>query len=89
MASIWFIWRRIESPVSKLLNAPPIQLAKYKLRLLTLLFTNRFYVLVATAVFARKLDWIKSAALSTALPLSASAAVHGIVLAALHRDSKN
>ncbi|KAL6803069.1 hypothetical protein GGI42DRAFT_353235 [Trichoderma sp. SZMC 28013] len=45
-----------------------------------------FYVLVATAVFARKLDWIKSAALSTALPLSASAAVHGIVLAALHRD---
>ncbi|KAJ4855998.1 hypothetical protein T069G_09366 [Trichoderma breve] len=46
-----------------------------------------FYVLVATAVFARKLDWIKSAALSTALPLSASAAVHGIVLAALHRDN--
>ncbi|KAL6699769.1 hypothetical protein J3F84DRAFT_345087 [Trichoderma pleuroticola] len=45
-----------------------------------------FYVLVATAVFARKLDWIKSAALSTALPLSASAALHGIVLAALHRD---
>ncbi|PKK42457.1 hypothetical protein CI102_13232 [Trichoderma harzianum] len=45
-----------------------------------------FYVLVATAVFARKLDWIKSAALSTALPLSASAAVHGIVLAALHHD---
>ncbi|QYT05499.1 hypothetical protein H0G86_012392 [Trichoderma simmonsii] len=46
-----------------------------------------FYSLVATAVFARKLDWIKSAALSTALPLSASAAVHGIVLAALHRDN--
>ncbi|KAH0522545.1 hypothetical protein TsFJ059_006372 [Trichoderma semiorbis] len=46
-----------------------------------------FYVLVATAVFARKLDWIKSAALSTALPLSASAAVHGIVLAALHRHN--
>ncbi|KAF3062557.1 hypothetical protein CFAM422_010588 [Trichoderma lentiforme] len=46
-----------------------------------------FYVLVATAVFARKLDWIKSAALSTALPLSASAAVHGIVLAALHRGN--
>ncbi|KAL7913962.1 hypothetical protein GGI35DRAFT_490333 [Trichoderma velutinum] len=45
-----------------------------------------FYVFVATTVFARKLDWIKSAALSAALPLSASAAVHGIVLAALHRD---
>ncbi|EHK27109.1 uncharacterized protein TRIVIDRAFT_6301, partial [Trichoderma virens Gv29-8] len=46
-----------------------------------------FYVLVVTTVFARKLDWIKSAALSTALPLSTAAAVHGIVLASLHRDT--
>ncbi|KAK4071378.1 uncharacterized protein Triagg1_6039 [Trichoderma aggressivum f. europaeum] len=90
MASIWLIRRRIESPVSKLLIAttstraisPPPSGPKQHLGS----YYQVFYVLVATAVFARKLDWIKSAALSTALPLSASAAVHGIVLAAVHRD---
>jgi hypothetical protein len=39
-------------------------------------------------VLARRAEWIKNACLAAALILPAVAAVHGIVLAALHRDSK-
>ncbi|KAL7793624.1 hypothetical protein V8C37DRAFT_378500 [Trichoderma ceciliae] len=45
-----------------------------------------YYVLVAACVFARRAEWIKNACLAAALLLPAVAAVHGIVLAALHRD---
>ncbi|KAL7896445.1 hypothetical protein HDV63DRAFT_249195 [Trichoderma sp. SZMC 28014] len=45
-----------------------------------------YYVLIAACVFARKAEWIKNACLAAALLFPAVAAVHGIVLAALHRD---
>ncbi|KAL9476458.1 hypothetical protein ACSS6W_006299 [Trichoderma asperelloides] len=45
-----------------------------------------YYVLIAACVFARRAVWIKNACLAAALLLPAVAAVHGIVLAALHRD---
>jgi hypothetical protein len=45
-------------------------------------------VLIAACLFARREIWIKNACLAAALLLPAVAAVHGIVLAALHRDSK-
>lgn len=48
----------------------------------------RYYVLVAACVLARKAEWIKNACLAAALLLPAVAAVHGIVLAALHRDGE-
>ncbi|KAH0495118.1 hypothetical protein TgHK011_008685 [Trichoderma gracile] len=45
-----------------------------------------YYVLIAACLFARREIWIKNACLAAALLLPAVAAVHGIVLAALHRD---
>jgi len=45
---------------------------------------NRYYVLVAVCIFARKAEWLKSAALGAALLFPAVAALHGIVLAAVH-----
>ena len=45
-------------------------------------------MLIAACLFARREIWIKNACLAAALLLPAVAAVHGIVLAALHRDSK-
>lgn len=49
---------------------------------------HRYYVLIAACVFARKAEWIKNACLAAALLFPAVAAVHGIVLAALHRDGE-
>lgn len=43
-----------------------------------------YYVLVAVCIFARKAEWLKSAALGAALLFPAVAALHGIVLAAVH-----
>ncbi|KAM0250871.1 hypothetical protein ACHAQJ_008449 [Trichoderma viride] len=40
----------------------------------------------SSCVFARRAEWIKNACLAAALLLPAVAAVHGIVLAALHRE---
>lgn len=48
----------------------------------------RYYVLIAACVLARRAEWIKNACLAAALLFPAVAAVHGIVLAALHRDGK-
>ncbi|KAJ0162845.1 hypothetical protein CTA2_3933 [Colletotrichum tanaceti] len=45
-----------------------------------------YYALVATCVLARKAEWIRNVGLAAALILPAVAAVHGIVLAALHVD---
>ena len=41
-------------------------------------------MLVAACVLARKLDWLRNACLAAALIFPAVAAVHGILLAALH-----
>lgn len=49
---------------------------------------NRYYVLVAACVFARKEEWLRNACLAAALLFPAVAAIHGIVLAALHRNGK-
>lgn len=49
---------------------------------------SRYYVLILACVLARKAEWIKNACLAAALLLPAVAAVHGIVLAALHRDGE-
>lgn len=45
---------------------------------------DRYYVLVAACVFARKSDWLRNACLAAALLFPAVAALHGIVLAAIH-----
>ncbi|KAK3904062.1 hypothetical protein C8A05DRAFT_42830 [Staphylotrichum tortipilum] len=45
-----------------------------------------YYVFVATCVLARKTVWLRNACLAAALILPAIAAVHGILLASLHRD---
>lgn len=45
---------------------------------------HRYYVLVAACVFARKSDWLRNACLAAALLFPAVAALHGIVLAAVH-----
>ncbi|KAJ5584895.1 uncharacterized protein N7459_004695 [Penicillium hispanicum] len=44
-----------------------------------------YYVLMAACVFARKAEWIRNAGLAAVLLFPAVAALHGIVLAALHR----
>ena len=43
---------------------------------------------MAACIFARKLEWIRSACLAAALLFPAVAALHGIVLATLHRNGK-
>ncbi|CZS88370.1 uncharacterized protein RAG0_00111 [Rhynchosporium agropyri] len=45
-----------------------------------------YYVLIAACVFARKTEWLRNACLAAALLFPAVAAVHGIVLAAVHVD---
>jgi hypothetical protein len=45
-----------------------------------------YYVLVAACVLARKSEWLRNACLAAALILPAIAAIHAIVLAALHVD---
>ncbi|KAJ5397885.1 hypothetical protein N7509_005998 [Penicillium cosmopolitanum] len=45
-----------------------------------------YYVLVAACVFARKAEWIRNAGLAAVLLFPAVAALHGIVLATLHRE---
>jgi hypothetical protein len=47
---------------------------------------RRYYVLVAACVIARKTSWLRDACLAAALLLPAVAALHGIVLAAVHVD---
>ncbi|KAM3083118.1 hypothetical protein ACMFMG_003783 [Clarireedia jacksonii] len=44
----------------------------------------RYYVLIAACVFARKAEWLRNACLAAALLFPAVAAIHGIVLAAVH-----
>lgn len=46
-------------------------------------------MLVAACVFARKAEWIRNAGLAAVLLFPAVAALHGIVLAALHREGKS
>ncbi|KAI0429039.1 hypothetical protein F5Y09DRAFT_270362 [Xylaria sp. FL1042] len=46
-----------------------------------------YYILVATCVLARKTDWLRNACLAAALLLPAVAAIHAVVLAAVHVDS--
>ncbi|KAI1483357.1 hypothetical protein F4774DRAFT_160074 [Daldinia eschscholtzii] len=46
-----------------------------------------YYVLVAACVFARKAEWLRNACLAAALVFPAVAAIHGIVLAAVHVDN--
>lgn len=47
-----------------------------------------YYVLVATCVFARKAEWLRSACLAAALLFPAVAALHGLVLAAVHVNGR-
>ena len=49
---------------------------------------NRYYVLMAACLFARKAEWIRNAGLAAVLLFPAVAAIHGIVLAALHRKGE-
>ncbi|KAJ5204987.1 uncharacterized protein N7498_005866 [Penicillium cinerascens] len=45
-----------------------------------------YYALAAACVFARKEEWIRNPCLAAVLLFPAVAAIHGIVLAALHRN---
>lgn len=47
---------------------------------------NRYYVLIAACVLARKADWLRNACLAAVLLFPAVAALHGITLAVLHVD---
>jgi len=47
-----------------------------------------YYVLVAACVMARKTEWLRNACLAAALLFPAVAAVHAIVLAAMHIDGR-
>lgn len=47
---------------------------------------DSYYVLVATCVLGKNSEWLKAACLAAALLLPAVAALHGIVLAAVHVD---
>lgn len=48
----------------------------------------RYYILVAACVLARKAEWLRNACLAAALLFPAVAALHGIVLAAVHVKGK-
>jgi hypothetical protein len=48
----------------------------------------RYYVLVAACVLARRVDWLRNACVAAALLFPAVAAIHGIVLAAVHRNGE-
>ncbi len=54
-----------------------------------LMVIRRYYVLVATCVFARKEEWLRGACLAAALLFPAVAAIHGIVLAAVHVNGED
>ncbi|KAI1155534.1 hypothetical protein F4825DRAFT_407247 [Nemania diffusa] len=45
-----------------------------------------YYILVATCVIARRTEWLRNACLAAALLLPAVAAIHAIVLAAVHEN---
>ncbi|GAW26362.1 putative transcription fungi [Rosellinia necatrix] len=47
-----------------------------------------YYILVATCVLARRKEWLRDACLAAALLLPAVAAIHAVVLAAVHVDSR-
>lgn len=49
----------------------------------------RYYVLVAACVVGRKSKLLMNACLAAALLFPAVAAIHGIVLAALHVDGRS
>ncbi|TVY82447.1 hypothetical protein LSUE1_G004250 [Lachnellula suecica] len=46
-----------------------------------------YYVLIAACIFARKAEWLRNACLAAALLFPAVAAIHGIVLAAIHPEN--
>ncbi|KAI0436470.1 hypothetical protein F4803DRAFT_572369 [Xylaria telfairii] len=46
-----------------------------------------YYVLVITCVLARRKEWLRNACLAAALLLPAVAAIHAVVLAAVHTDA--
>ncbi|KAI0973449.1 hypothetical protein F4678DRAFT_426759 [Xylaria arbuscula] len=46
-----------------------------------------YYILVATSVLARRTEWLRNACLAAALLLPAVAAIHAVVLAAVHVDT--
>lgn len=48
----------------------------------------RYYVLVAVCVFAPKQKWLRHPSLAAALVLPAVAAIHSIVLVAVHVEGK-
>lgn len=50
---------------------------------------GRYYVLVAVCVLARGSKWLRGACLAAALLVPAVAALHGMVLAAIHVDGEH
>ncbi|KAI0531829.1 hypothetical protein GGR58DRAFT_214446 [Xylaria digitata] len=46
-----------------------------------------YYILVATCVLARRTEWLRNACLAAALLLPSVAAIHAVVLAAVHVDT--
>ncbi|KAI0517973.1 hypothetical protein F5B22DRAFT_601269 [Xylaria bambusicola] len=46
-----------------------------------------YYILVATCVLARRTEWLRNACLAAALLLPAVAAIHAVVLAAVHVET--
>ena len=83
MARIWPVRTRFKSlvyfPIKDRRNVAQSRLT---------LSCSRYYVLVAICVLARKKVWLRNACLPPALLFPAVAALHGIVLAAVHVDGE-
>lgn len=104
VASIWSVWTRLPGLVSlsiqylhtclqeTSLNSANVAKLVSRVRLLTtqpFFLWFRYYVLIAACVFLRKQQWLKEACLAAALLFPAVAALHGIVLAAVHVDGES
>ena len=50
--------------------------------------TQRYYVLIAACLVARREEWLVNPCLAAALVLPAVAAIHGIVLTAMHNPGE-
>jgi hypothetical protein len=80
-----------QSPVNMVRGHEPCKFHCKEIRSIITTFTDphtRYYVLIAACVVARKTKWIRNACLAAVLLFPAIAALHGIVLAALHVEGK-
>lgn len=85
LASLWAVWLWLQNSVSTAVTfGASKELALVFAYTADHAYPIRYYIFVAACVLARKNELIKNACLAAALLLPAVAALHGIILAALH-----